>query len=830
MTIEGTQGDDILVGTEDADVIIGKSGQDWISGTGGGDDIDPGSGLDHVDGGAGDDIVRLASVADGHGSEYGGGTGSDTLDLGAAATDRYLSWNWTSSTTLVVSDRHFYNDYKTITAKDFEVFHGTEGSDSFNLREVYTPSSLTVYGGGGNDFFDAMYNTLQVYGEDGNDYIHISPASRAYGGNGDDTIAIWTSTYVKTDGYFDGGSGYDKLELFTIFNVDLAANTLSDNASVFAIHNFEHVSLGVGLWATASAYGNDGDNSFEVNYYTDNGGGAVFHARGGDDLLKSGNGADLLDGGDGFDTASYETAKSGVRVSLALGGAQDTAAAGADTLTDIEAVRGSSYGDVLTSGLSGSTALEGADGDDILYASTGAAHLSGGKGHDHLYGNTALDTFDGGAGFDLVRYDSSTQGIVVDLTANTGTGGYAQGDSYAQIEGVVASGFNDLLFGNAESDLLYGQAGDDVLSGEQGSDTLEGGDGADHLYGGAGADFLIGGGGYDFARYDYASSAVTVDVVRGGFSAEAFGDSFTSIEGLVGSAFGDAFTGDAGDNTFYGQAGDDVLRGQAGNDRLEGGGGNDHLYGGDGGDVLVGGDGADLARYDTSNAVHVNLSLGLGLNGEAAGDTLISIEGVVGSGEADLLIGDAAANSIYGQAGADQIWGGGGADVMDGGGGIDLVRFDLPAAQGVVVDLKNGLTNEGDRLSNFEGLVATDAKDTLFGGDGGEVIYALGGDDRIVGGGGDDRLHGGAGVDWFAFDSASGSDLIMDFNALGADHDVIAIQKNLNGSGIVDFASLLPRIQNIGATDVRIDLGGGAYIALLDLHAADLSSGLFTFY
>ena len=830
MAIVGTDGDDVLVGTEGADVIVGKSGNDWISGTGGNDDIDPGSGLDHVDGGAGDDTVRLSSVADSQGSEYGGGTGVDTLDLSAIATDRYLSWTWSSATSFVVSDPHDYNNPKSITAQDFEIIRGTDGWDHFDVRAVSNQLSLEIHGGGGDDFFDAMYSSVQIFGDDGNDYIYIGPGGRAFGGNGDDTVNLWATTYVNTNGYFDGGNGADTLQLYVPYTVDLAANTLFDGVSTLSIHNFENVSLGVSVWATAVAYGDDGANTFSVNSYTDNGGGGTFHGRGGDDLLTSGKGADLLDGGDGFDTASYETATSGVRVSLAVSGPQDTLAAGADTLVDIEALKGSAYSDVLIAGLSGLSALDGRAGDDVLYASSGASRLSGGEGHDHLYANAGADALDGGAGVDLARYDTSTQGVLVNLTTGAGAGGYAEGDTYAKIEGVVGSAFNDALFGNAEGNILYGQAGDDILSGELGADTLDGGDGADHLYGGGGADVLVGGAGYDFARYDQASSAVTVDLARGGFSGEAFGDTFSSIEGLVGSAFGDALTGDGSDNTLYGQAGDDVLRGEAGGDRLDGGAGNDHLYGGAGGDILIGGDGVDLARYDTSSAVHVDLSLGQGFTGDATGDVLISIEGVVGSAEGDMLVGDAGANTLYGQAGDDHIWGGAGADVIDGGAGFDLVRFDLPNAQGVVVDLKNGATSEGDRLSGLEGVVATDAKDVLYGGDGGEVIYALGGDDRIIGGGGNDRLYGGAGADWFAFDNGSGSDLIMDFKARGADHDVIAIQKNVNGSGIVDYASLLLHVQNVGATDMRIDLGGGSYVGLLDLHVADLSSDLFMFY
>jgi Ca2+-binding RTX toxin-like protein len=126
-------------------------------------------------------------------------------------------------------------------------------------------------------------------------------------------------------------------------------------------------------------------------------------------------------------------------------------------------------------------------------------------------------------------------------------------------------------------------------------------------------------------------------------------------------------------------------------------------------------------------------------------------------------------------------------------------------------------------------VVATNQADNLYGDGGANVIYAQAGDDRIVGGAGDDRLYGGAGADVFAFDARSGVDEIADFDAFGADHDVIAIQKNLNGSGIVDFTTLMAHIQQ-GQTALVLDLGAANEIRLTGVAAADLNAGLFFFY
>ncbi|WP_411891972.1 hypothetical protein [Yoonia sp. SDW83-1] len=61
-------------------------------------------------------------------------------------------------------------------------------------------------------------------------------------------------------------------------------------------------------------------------------------------------------------------------------------------------------------------------------------------------------------------------------------------------------------------------------------------------------------------------------------------------------------------------------------DTLEGRRGDDVLEGGAGADDLIGGDGNDTASYqESTGAVSVNLDLGVGLVGDAVGDTFTDI-------------------------------------------------------------------------------------------------------------------------------------------------------------------------------------------------------------
>ncbi|MBF9195205.1 calcium-binding protein, partial [Microvirga terrestris] len=262
--------------------------------------------------------------------------------------------------------------------------------------------------------------------------------------------------------------------------------------------------------------------------------------------------------------------------------------------------------------IQGNGVLAGGGDNDVLTGGSQIDFLHGGSGSDILVGGLAGDLLYGDLGIDVASYEQAGGSITVSLADPARNTGEAAGDVYSSIEGLTGSAYNDRLVGDALHNVLQGGAGHDLLEG------------------GEGGDRLVGGDGIDFADYENATSGVTAKLLMAQYNAgEAAGDVYASIEGIIGSRFGDELAGDNGTNDLQGRDGNDRLIGLGGNDRLEGGAGDDTLYGGIGADHLIGGAGLDTVAYTVDGVgVTVHLAQPHLNTGEAAGDTYDGIENV----------------------------------------------------------------------------------------------------------------------------------------------------------------------------------------------------------
>lgn len=225
-------------------------------------------------------------------------------------------------------------------------------------------------------------------------------------------------------------------------------------------------------------------------------------------------------------------------------------------------------------GEAGRDTLLGGDGNDFLYGGAADDTLTGNANDDHLFGGLGADVLDGGAGFDLARYDDANHGnLFIDLGGILQSGA-ALGDTYFEIEGIVGGLGNDFILGNGAANLLRGGGGADSLVGQGGNDTLDGGTGNDTLSGfDGGGQRLIGGTGIDIVNYfdGLTSPNFTIRLDKPSLNTgAAAGDTYSSIEGIIGSA---------GRNTIIGNFAANFLTGDFGNDTIIGGGGRDVLTG-----------------------------------------------------------------------------------------------------------------------------------------------------------------------------------------------------------------------------------------------------------
>jgi len=731
-------------GTSGNDLLNGGAGHDLIKGLAGNDDLNGGAGDDFILGGQGNDTIN-------------GGTGNNTAsyeDSTAAVTVK-LAWDRTGSTGAGIggtADGDVLTNIQNIIGgtgddllvgnQDKNKLSGGQGND-------------TLEGGGGADTIDGgagsrdviSYENAVSYTKNGATLgvtIDLKTASNNLGddavndsySNIEDVLGSKYSDDLRGDdkaNSLNGGLGDDTLEGgLGADTLDGGGDTNDTNNTVSFLHAEADKSsgsdMGVEVYLDESKQNEGvyarGDvyikirNIIGTNYIDKLVGTSeanVLSGMQGNDTLIGGSGADTLDGGEGIDTASYENIIStqGVSASLKSAGT-NTGDAFGDKYTHIENLTGSKNSDIL-------------EGDDK------ANTLTGNGGNDFFYATGGGDTYIAFTSTDsTVSYERINSDVTAYLESSkkqSNTGG-ASGDSYTHIKNLTGSLTNaNKLFGNDENNNLVGGNLNDIFSG------------------GGGADAFYGGAGNDTVTYADTTSTdgVNLNLVQGGSSGIASGDTFSSIEIIIGTQNNDNITGNTEANT---------LEGGDGNDTLTGGGGSDVLTGGDGDDLLknsgsgkhdyIGGNGNNTVSFENvkSRGVRIDLRQTSGDNGEGGTETLKQIDNLIGSAGDDTLAGNDNVNtlqggsgndSLDGAAGMDKLEGGNGDDVLIGGAGGDtLIGGDgsdtasySTSSNSVTINLTSTAvpgdstdTNDayGDTYDNIEKLVGSQWKDRFIAG------------------------------------------------------------------------------------------------------------------
>lgn len=499
------------------------------------------------------------------------------------------------------------------------------------------------------------------------------------------------------------------------------------------------------------------------------------------DTFVSGDGADTFNGGPGVDTASFIASPVGITADLAAGTATGQ---GNDILTDVQNVIGSNHDDTIVGSAIDNPILNGADGNDTINGGDGADGILGGTdgpdadtsgGDDLLAGDAGADTVDGEDGDDTVDEGAAANGGDV---LNGGTGDEVAGDTLdhsARTAGVTVNANDGLANDGATGELDNVGCTFENYLGSSVADTYVGCNATGETFTpGAGDDSVNGGGGFDYLDLSDAAGPALFDLVAGTATGNGT-DTFSLVEGFIGTAADDVLSGDSttvlacplGGFDFFGGdgidlidgstatgaicldlallgtgrdvenanggAGDDTLLGNNVANRLLGNDGfdvisgfeaNDYIEGGTGNDTLAGGIGGDTLSYKGSaDGMLVDAQLGFteGIGGPGDGeDSIAGFEIFLGSAFGDDITGgqtDADANlRVKGRGGDDIITGTNSADTLTGAGGDDVIR-----------------SGGGD--------------DTAKGGAGDDSLFGSGGNDFLTGGKGFDEAFGGPGKD-----------------------------------------------------------------------------------
>jgi Ca2+-binding RTX toxin-like protein len=705
-----------------------------------------------IDGGLGNDTMR-------------GGKGDDTYIVDSLS-DLVVETFGQGTDTVVVSVSSY------VLPTNVEYLQMAEGTAPLSGKG--NNLSNIIVGNDGDNTLDGGLNDDIMIGGPGNDVYKVDNANDLIIENLDEGIDRVDSTIS-----FDLASNVEDLTLENIDNITLLGSG-DNNATGNELNNV--------------LIGNNGNN--------------LLDGRGGDDSMTGGLGNDSYIVEQAGDVVT-ELASQGtdlVRSTLS----SYTLGSNFENLT-LEAGALNGTGNELDNLIIGNDAdnqLFGMAGDDTLDGGKGADTLTGGADDDDYYIDNAADVIN------ELANGGNKDAVYVDFRD-----GAAWGNNYVFN---LPTNVEDAFFAYVPLSLLteiIGNVLDNKLEGNDGANKLNGGAGADTMKGGKGNDiYVVDTGGLAGDKVEESSDEGddTVEALVDGYTLGSNLENLTLLGGakvgtgnllgnnIVGNATAgnvlnggggaDTMTGGAAGDTYYVDTSLDVIIDTAGGvdkviatgnyalganlenldltgiDNINGYGNtlDNTVAGNNGNNLIDGGSGVDTASYAAAVA-GVNANLGTGqATGGGGNDTLINVEGLVGSNYGDSLTGNTGVNVLNGGVGADTMAGGAGSDVyyVDDGNDVVVELDNVAVGGGVgaldlsqyagVSDTVNASINYslGGFVENLQQIgnsningTGNDLRNDMAGNNGNNWLQGLGDIDTLSGGLGNDTLDGGAGND-----------------------------------------------------------------------------------
>ena len=300
VTIKGGAGADTLTGGATKDTITGGAGNDILSG---------GAGVDVLDGGAGNDTFNYATANLLATETISGGAGTDILTLTDASTviDADFTLVTSVETMTMSNNAHTVTLGALASAAGIVTYNGGTGVDTLTVGAGFT-NNLTVAGGNGADVIvlTNYTGTANLTGGTGVDTYTLGAGTEVISGAaGADVVNVGAAANLASTDVLVGGAGTDVINFS-------AAMTVTD-AMFTGVGTFETITAGnVAMVMTLGAQAQEGGitavtlgnatNSVDASAFTS----ALTITGGtGADTITGGSGGDTLIGGAGADIYKF---------------------------------------------------------------------------------------------------------------------------------------------------------------------------------------------------------------------------------------------------------------------------------------------------------------------------------------------------------------------------------------------------------------------------------------------------------------------------------------------------------------------------------------------
>ena len=514
LTVDGGDGDDIILGGNGADALLGGEGNDFIDGNqgndlaflGAGNDVfqwDPGDGSDTVDGQAGVDTLL-----------FNGSNVSENIDISANG-GRVRFFRDVANVTMDLNDVELIN------------FHAFGGADNIVINDVngtHLPLGGVVVdleSALGSGVGDGQVDRVTVTGTTNNNTINVASVNGAIQVTGAATAVNILHAEAADQLVVNGGAGNDTIN----------ASALPAGAIALTLDGGVGNDTLIGGNGADVLLGGDGNDFVDGNEGND-----VAFLGAGNDVFgwNPGDGSDIVEGQAGVDTLEFNGANANENINILANGQRVLLTRDVGNITmdlnEVEVVKVHALGgadNIVIGDVSGTHLplggvaidLEGTLGSGVGDGQVDTVTVTGTNGSNTINVGTLGDFIQ------VVGVPASVAIFHAEATDRLTVNGLG-GDDVIDASGLAAGRINLTMNGGLGADVFLGSQGDDLVNGGDGNDLALLGAGNDTFVWNPGDDndTVEGQAGVDTLLFNGSNVSENIDISANGGRVRFFRD------------------------------------------------------------------------------------------------------------------------------------------------------------------------------------------------------------------------------------------------------------------------------------------------------------------